>query len=92
MASACCRWRAFILPPEIGNLTNLTDLDLSLNPLTALPPEFGNLRSLQRLSLSVRELPPEFGNLTNLVSVRINSTTKIPPEAEELIRRTKRDW
>ncbi|MDP6550554.1 MAG: leucine-rich repeat domain-containing protein [Dehalococcoidia bacterium] len=26
------------LPPEIGNLTGLTDLDLDGNQLTALPP------------------------------------------------------
>ncbi|GAK57851.1 hypothetical protein U27_04823 [Candidatus Vecturithrix granuli] len=29
------------LSSEIGNLTNLTELDLSCNQLSALPPEFG---------------------------------------------------
>jgi Leucine-rich repeat (LRR) protein len=37
-------WTA--LPPEIGNLTNLTVLYLSGNQLTALPPEIGNLTNL----------------------------------------------
>lgn len=35
------------LPPEIGNLTNLTHLDLSNNQLIELPPEISNLTYLQ---------------------------------------------
>ena len=31
------------LPPEIGNLTGLTELDLSYNQMTALPPEMKKL-------------------------------------------------
>ena len=34
------------LPPEIGNLTGLTELELYDNQLTALPPEIGNLTGL----------------------------------------------
>ena len=37
------------LPPEIGNLTSLTDLDLQKNQLQSLPAEIGNLTSLIRL-------------------------------------------
>ena len=40
------------LPPEIGNLTGLTRLDLDDNQLTALPPEMKDLvdRGIVRLS------------------------------------------
>ena len=34
------------LPPEIGQLTELTELYLWLNVLTALPPEIGQLTKL----------------------------------------------
>jgi len=40
------------LPPEIGELTNLTRLELGNNPLTELPPEIGGLTNLSRLYLS----------------------------------------
>ena len=40
------------LPPEIGKLTALRDLDLSFNLLTTLPPEIGELTALRDLDLS----------------------------------------
>ena len=40
------------IPPEIGNLTNLTRLILSSNALTGtIPPEIGNLTNLRELQL-----------------------------------------
>ena len=39
------------MPPEIGNLTNLTHLELFQNQLTSLPPEIGNLSKLEVLYL-----------------------------------------
>ena len=59
------------IPPEIGNLTNLTYLNLRSNQLTgSIPPEIGNLTNLTRLWLNDNQLtgpiPPEIGNLTNL--------------------------
>ncbi|MFN9059471.1 MAG: hypothetical protein ACK5WL_05580, partial [Pseudanabaena sp.] len=39
------------LPPEIGNLRNITELDLSYNQQTTLPTEISNLKSLVRLDL-----------------------------------------
>ncbi|WP_107666955.1 leucine-rich repeat domain-containing protein, partial [Cyanothece sp. BG0011] len=56
------------LPPEIGQLTNLTSLNLSFNQLTDLPPEIGQLTNLTSLDLSfnqLTDLPPEIGQLTN---------------------------
>ncbi|MCP4109089.1 MAG: hypothetical protein GY749_26765, partial [Desulfobacteraceae bacterium] len=59
------------IPPEIGNLINLSDLFLTNNQLSGtIPPEIGNLVNLYNLSLSNNQLsgtiPPEIGNLTNL--------------------------
>lgn len=63
------------LPPEIGNLTNLTRLNLQGNQLTTLPPEIGNLTNLTHLYLQgnqLTSLPPEIGNLTNLTDLDLN--------------------
>ena len=44
------------LPPEIGYLTELTDLKLENNRLTELPPEIGDLTRLGRLDLNRNRL------------------------------------
>jgi hypothetical protein len=59
------------IPPEIGNLTNLSELLLYNNQLTgSIPPEIGNLTNLEYLYLGYNQLtgtiPSEIGNLTNL--------------------------
>ena len=49
------------IPPEIGNLTNLTSLYLSNNQLTGeIPPEIGDLTNLTYLNLSWNELTERF--------------------------------
>jgi Leucine-rich repeat (LRR) protein len=73
------------LPPEIGQLTNLTMLDLSLNRLSKLPPEIGQLTNLTRLYLrrnQLRELPPEIRQLTNLTTLDLgnNQISALPPQ------------
>ena len=60
------------IPPEIGDLTALTTLDLSSNYLSgSIPPEIGTLTSLTRLDLGTNSLsgiiPPAIGNLANLI-------------------------
>ena len=59
------------IPTEIGNLINLTYLDLRGNNFTGeIPPEIGNLTNLNYLDLRFNQLtgsiPSEIGNLTNL--------------------------
>ena len=89
-----------VIPPEIGDLTALTDLELSssslsdgpLNELTgSIPQELGNLSSLEWLSLAGNGLsgtiPSEIGNLTSLTSLWLYSnqlTGPIPPEIGNL--------
>ena len=60
-----------VIPPELGNLTNLERLYLPVNDLSgAIPPELGNLTNLGYLALDVNNLsgaiPSELGNLANL--------------------------
>jgi len=81
------------IPPEIGNLTNLTYLDLGWNQLTGeIPPEIGNLTNLTTLNLQGNELsgeiPPEIGSLTNLTHLRLiynQLIGEIPSEIGNLV-------
>ena len=62
------------IPTGLGNLSNLTTLDLGINQLTGeIPTELGNLSSLQILTLGRNplsgEIPTELGNLSNLSSL-----------------------
>jgi len=62
------------LPPEIGNLTSPTTLDLSHNSLTALPSEIGNLTGLTELRLNgnkLTQLPTEMGTLIERGIIRV---------------------
>jgi hypothetical protein len=76
------------IPPEIGNLTNLTVLKLYSNQLTgSIPSEIVNLTNLTELNLKYNQLtgsiPPEIWNLTNLERLYLGSnqlTGSIPPE------------
>ncbi len=66
------------IPPEIGQLTNLTYLGLRNNLLSGpIPPEIGNLTNLYQLFLEGNNLsgpiPPEIGNLTNLIDLSLDN-------------------
>ncbi|TAK63714.1 MAG: TIR domain-containing protein [Bacteroidetes bacterium] len=77
------------LPPEIGNLKQLTQLVLYKNQLTVLPPEIGNLNQLSYLSFSnnqLTQLPHEIGNLTQLtyLDLSFNRLSSLPTRIGKL--------
>ena len=63
------------IPPELGNLSNLTVLRLDNNQLSEIPAELGSLSNLTRLRLDFNELSlcvprsledhDRFGNLSD---------------------------
>ena len=76
------------IPPELGNLANLTWLYLGGNQLSGppIPPELGNLANLTSLGLDNNALsgpiPPELGTLANLTgSVPLGQPTLRPDSA-----------
>ncbi|HEY0552140.1 MAG TPA: GTPase, partial [Verrucomicrobiae bacterium] len=77
------------LPPEIGQLTALVQLELYSNVLSTLPPEIGKLKSLTRFYLfnnRFSALPPEIGKLTSLTrfDLDLNELSTLPPEMGKL--------
>ena len=80
------------IPPELGRLTSLAELELSGNALHgSIPPELGDLTWLQELGLIENQLsgpiPPELGNLISLDQLRLDGNAlhgPIPPELGNL--------
>ena len=85
------------IPPALGNLTNLTSLQMANNQLTgSIPATLGNLANLTSLTLHGNQLtgaiPPALGNLTNLtvLSLTVNKLTgRIPAELGSLTNLTQ---
>ena len=77
------------LPPELGDLAHLEELDFAYNNLTgAIPPELGELSNLLHLRLYYNALtgpiPPELGALTNLRSLDLYFNSLTGPVPSEL--------
>ena len=70
------------IPPELGDLVHLRELDLSNNGLTgSIPPELGKLFRLELLNLSGNRLsgplPAELGNLFVLKSLQLQDNAEL---------------
>lgn len=79
------------IPPGIGFLTQLQELDLSNNYLQSLPSEIGSLAQLRTLRLNeneLRSIPKEIGLLTQLINLHMSSNHLrfIPIEIGSLIQ------
>ena len=76
------------VPTQLGNLSNLAELNLAANDLKGpVPPQLGNLSNLRALDLHANELsgliPPQLANLPYLVSLKLSSNElrgPIPPQ------------
>jgi leucine-rich repeat protein SHOC2 len=71
------------VPDEIGLLTGLTTLSLSVNQITSIPTTIGDLANLVNLYLShnaIQTVPAEIGQLTSLKRLRLsyNDLTGVP--------------
>lgn len=80
------------IPPELGSLSSLKELDLYNNRLSGtIPSELGSLPSLELLNISSNRLsgtmPPELGSLSNLEWLRLGGNRlsgTIPSELSSL--------
>ena len=68
-----------IIPPEIGLLINLKELDLSGGEMIGeIPPQIGNLKNLKSLDLRWNDfsgsIPFEIGQLSNLEFLGLGDT------------------
>ncbi len=73
------------LPPDLFNLVDLLELDISYNQLDYLPTEIILLQNLQILDIVVNKItsiPPEIGRLINLRELHISNNRLIDLPSE----------
>ena len=85
------------IPPELGNLSNLTVLSLYSNQLSGtIPSELGNLSSLEVLALSANQLngsiPPELSKLSDLQVLALWDNKLRGPIPPELGKLSSLEW
>ena len=87
------------IPPELGNLANLTTLDLDDNQLDgSIPTELGNLTSLTSLFLQKNTLsgaiPPELTKLVNLefLALDYNGLIALDSTLKAFLTTKEPDW
>ena len=86
-----------VIPPEIGQLTNLTHFYLIDDQVTGeIPLEIGNLMNLEWLRFEGNELtgeiPPEIGNLTNLIFLGLSENQLTGEIPESICGLTNLNW
>ena len=86
-----------VIPPEIGELTNLTHFYLIDDQVTGeIPLEIGNLMNLEWLRFEGNELtgeiPPEIGNLTNLIFLGLSENQLTGEIPESICSLTNLNW
>lgn len=79
------------VPPEVGRLNSLTELNLAFNHVSSLPAEIGQLGRLKVLNLwsnHLTSLPDEIGELGNLrrLGLANNRLISLPPSVARLTR------
>ncbi|XP_071422179.1 DISP complex protein LRCH3 isoform X1 [Pithys albifrons albifrons] len=71
-----------VIPEEIGQLRQLTELDVSCNEIQTIPPQIGNLESLRDLNVrrnNLMRLPEELAELPLIrLDFSCNKITTIP--------------
>ncbi len=77
------------IPPELGELANLTTLSLAgIRAAGPFPPQLGKLDRLRILNLSDNEvsgpIPPELGNLAELVELHLDNNRLAGPIPHQL--------
>ncbi|WP_052435901.1 leucine-rich repeat domain-containing protein [Neochlamydia sp. EPS4] len=80
-----------LLPPEICQLSQLQELNLSQNQLTTLPAEIGQFSQLEALYLSSNQLttlPAEIGQLSQLKALILstNQIASLPTKLGQLLQ------
>ncbi len=78
-----------VIPPEMGQLSELRTVDLASNKLTgSIPSELGNLAFLECLFLYQNDLsgpiPPDLGNLKNMKALLLSDCSVSGPIPAEL--------
>ena len=82
-----------MIPVEISNLANLTELDLGYNQITVIPVEISNLANLTELDLydnQITKIPEAIAQLANLTELNLakNQITTIPDAIANLANLT----